>query len=180
MSPASFLQPIPLSEIIWQDISMDFITYLPKSHGFEVILVVDDHLSKYFLTLKHPFTSRNVVEVFIRDVAKFHGFPKSIISDRDPIFLNKFWSELSRFQGTTLRMSTSYHPQIDSQLKVVNLCLETFLCCFALKQSSKWNLWLSWAEFWYNTFSHSRIRKIPFKMVYGRSHPSVLCYLTRE
>lgn len=102
------MQPIPILEVVWGDISLDFISGLPRSQGFDVILVIVDRLSKYahFLSLKHPYTAHTVAEVFICEVAKLHGFPKSIISNRNPLFLSKFCSELFCLQGTTLRMST--------------------------------------------------------------------------
>jgi len=92
-----------------------------------VILVEVDRLSKYahFMALKHPFMTRFVAESFVREIAKLHGFPKSIISNRDPLFLSKFWHELFHLQGMVLRMSTSYHPQMDNQTEVMNRCLET-------------------------------------------------------
>lgn len=62
-----------------------------------MILVVVDRLSKYahFLSLKHPFTGTMVAEKFVKEIIRLHGYPTSIISDRDQISLASFGGSVS-------------------------------------------------------------------------------------
>ena len=80
------------------DVSLDFIEGLPKSRRKDTILVVVDRLSKYahFLPLSHPFTTITVAQLYFYNIFKLHGVPKTIVSDRDRVFLSHFWQELFR------------------------------------------------------------------------------------
>lgn len=85
------LQALPIPEVVWSQINMDFIDGLPKSHGYEVILVVVDRLKYgHFLPLKHPYTTQSVAKVFLDNVVRLHGLSGAISSDRDVGFLSSF------------------------------------------------------------------------------------------
>jgi hypothetical protein len=86
------LSPLPIPSCSWQDVSMDFIEGLPLSNGYSVILVVVDRFTKYghFFPRKHPYTAHSVAAVFLDNVVKLHGLPKSITSDRDKVFTSAF------------------------------------------------------------------------------------------
>lgn len=91
---------------------MDFIEGLSKSKGYDTILVVVDRLSKYihFIKLKHPFSAISVAREFITEIVRLHGFPASIVSDRDRVFMSISLKELFKLQGTNLKRSSAYHP----------------------------------------------------------------------
>jgi transposase InsO family protein len=166
------LQPLPVPSMAWQSISMDFIDGLPLSKGKNCILVIVDRFSKYshFVPLAHPFTAQSVAKLFLHNIYRLHGLPASIISDRDKVFTSRFWRELFRLAGVSLKMSSAYHPQTDGQTERVNQCLETFLRCFISASPTKWTDWICLAEFWYNTSWHSSLGHSPFFVLYGH-HP---------
>jgi hypothetical protein len=156
---------------------MDFIGGLPKVKGKDTILVVVDRLSKgaHFMALSHPYTTRTVAAIFVNEIVKLHGFPASIISDRDRVFMSLFW-KLFSLAGTKLKFSSAYHPQTDGQSEVTNRTLETYLRCFVNGKPKQWVKWLGWAEFWFNSSFNSSIGMSPFKAVYGREAPTIIKY----
>lgn len=83
--------------------------------------------------------ARSITEIFVKEVVRLHGIPKSILSDRNPLFMIKFWQELFK-QGAKRHMSSSYHCESDGQTKVVSDCLETYLRCFTIEQPRQWSL----------------------------------------
>lgn len=172
-APIGLLQPLPILERVWEDISLDFISGLFRSEAMDCVLVVVDRFSKYghFVGFKHPFTARTVAQIFSKEIIRLHGIPRSIVSDHDPIFLSSYWRELFKLTGTTLRMSSSYHPKSDGQTEVLNRCVETYLHGFSSDRPHGRNKWLPWAEYCYNTGFQSSAGSTPFEVVYGIPPP---------
>ena len=112
---AGLLQPLLIPCRVWDDITLDFIGGLLSSQGKDTIMMVVNRFSKssHFLTITHPFTTKTVADIFVEGIIKLHGMPKSIISDRDPIFISKFWQEFFKLSGTKLQLSSAYQPQTD-------------------------------------------------------------------
>ena len=98
---------------------------------------------------------------------KLHGPPKSIISDRDLVFTSNFWQGLISQLNVGLRRSIAYHPQTDSQIEVVNKCLEQYLRCITGDRPKEWTKWLPLVEWWYNTAYHLSTQLTPFEAIYG-------------
>lgn len=149
---------------------MDFVTNFPPSHGFTVILVIVDRYSKgvHLGALPTHFSAFKVATLFLDLVCKHHGFPHSIVSDRDPVFLSSFWRELFQLSGTFLRMSTAYHPQIDGQTEVMNRVLEQYLRSFVHSQLTNWFRYLALTEWSYNMSLHTNSGFTHFEVIYGK------------
>jgi hypothetical protein len=96
-----------------------------------------------------------------------HGLPKTIVNDRDSRFMSTFWQELFRLVGTALTPSTSYHPQIDGQTKIVNKWVEGYLRNYAAGQQKAWAKCLHLGEYCYNTTQHTSIGMSPFRALYS-------------
>jgi hypothetical protein len=64
------LQPLVIPSQRWEEVSMDFITGLPKSKGHNLIMAVVDRLTKYahFIALSHPVTASIVAKAFLENI----------------------------------------------------------------------------------------------------------------
>ena len=130
LKSARTLQPLSIPAWKWEDITMDFITVLPKtSSGYDSIWVIDDRLTKsaHFLPVKVTYLVSKYTKLYLARIVCLHGVPKTIVLDRGPQFMSQFWDELHKPMGTTLLFSTAYHPQTEGQTERVNRILEDML-----------------------------------------------------
>ena len=168
--PFGICTPLPIAHTPWTDISMDLIMSLPTSNDYNAIFVVVDRFSKmaHFIPTQTTVDAPQLARLFLDNIVKLHGFPKSIVSDREPRFVSIFWKEVWNTIGTTLRISTANHPQTDGQTERTNRTLEQYLRIYARHKKTKWSMYLSFAEFAYNNTTHSATGLSPSYIVYQR------------
>ena len=165
------LEPLDIPEMKWECISMDFITGLPTVQGdYDSIMVIVDLLTKvtHLFPVKTSYTVADVAKLFIKEIFRIHGLPRSIISDHDTKFTSKFWTSLFEALGTQLNFSTAYHPQMDGQTERVNQVVEDILRAYCGREPRKWVQYLPLVEYAINSSYHSSIDMTPFKALYGQ------------
>jgi hypothetical protein len=165
------LQPLPIPSWKWKDISMDFIVGLPNtSQRHDSIWVIVDRLTKtaHFLPVHTTYNAKKYAEIYLDQIVRLHGIPKTIISDRGAQFVPRFWEQLQQALGTNLIQSSAYHPQTDGQTERINQILEDMLRACVIQYDKHWDKCLVLAEFSYNNSYQSSIKIAPFKALYGR------------
>ncbi|GJX60413.1 putative reverse transcriptase domain-containing protein [Tanacetum coccineum] len=114
--PSGLLVQPKIPEWNWDNITMDFVTKLPKtSQGYDTIWVIVNRLTKsaIFTPMRETDPIDKLARIYLKEVVTRHGIPVLIICDRDPRFASNFWRSLQNALGTNLDMSTAYHPQTD-------------------------------------------------------------------
>ncbi|GJW00655.1 putative reverse transcriptase domain-containing protein [Tanacetum coccineum] len=136
----------------WENITMDFVTKLPKtSTGQDAIWVIVDRLTKsaHFLPTKETNSMKKLTRQYLKEVVSRHG--------------------------TQLDMSMAYHPQTDGQSKRTIQTLEDMLRACVIDFGKGWDRHLPLVEFSYNNSYHTSIKVAPFKALYGRKCQLPVC-----
>jgi hypothetical protein len=144
------LQPLSIPDWKWEDIVTDFIVRLPTiEKGNNSIWVIVDRLTKsaIFLPVKTTDHPHKYADLYLKQVIRLPGVPKTLVSDRGPQFISCFWDRLHESLGTKLIHSTAYHPQTSSQTERVNQILEDMLHASVISSKGSWEKWLPLAEF---------------------------------
>ena len=156
----------------WEIITIDLITQLPESNGYNAICVVVDRFTKHahFFAITTKFSSKDLAQLLYDRIYPLHGLPTQIISDRGVQFAAELFQDWCGLLGIKSTMSTAYHPQTDGQTEQVNQSLEQYLRCYVDYNTTNWSELLSPAEFAYNNAAHEGTKYTPFYLEYGR-HP---------
>ena len=164
----------------WEEISMDFITGLPMTQqGHNSIWVIVDRLTKsiHFIPVNTTYHTVKYAELYVSQIVKLHGVPRTIISDRGPQFIARFWEHLHQALGTKLIRSSAYHLQTSGQTERVNQILEDLLRACVISSKGSWEKWLPLAEFSYNNSYPASIKMAPFEALYDRKCKTLLNWI---
>ena len=102
-----------------------------------------------------------------KKIVQLHGLPKIIVFDWDAKFMSYFWRSLWKMLNTKLKFSSTFQPQIDGQIEVVNQSLSDLLCYLVGEHVTSWDHILPMAEFAYNSSVNNSTGRSPFKIVIG-------------
>jgi transposase InsO family protein len=129
-----------------------------------------DRLTKtaHFLPVHTTHKAKKYAEIYIDQIVRLHGIPKTIVSDRGALFVARFLEQLQKSLGTTVIGSSAYQPQTDGQTERVNQILEDMLRACVLHYGKNWDKCLSLAEFSYNNSYQSNLKMAPFDALYER------------
>jgi len=173
--PYGKLQPLPIPSKPWEVIGVDFIVYLPTSQNCTCIMVVSDHLTKmvHLMPCADVPSADLTAKLLLFNVFKYHGFPKTIVSDHGSQFSSEFWTSLCSAVRAKPRLATAHHQQSNGQVERANAVIEQYLRCYCSSAQSEWCFYLPLCEFAYNNSMNKSIGHSPFFANYG-FHPNAV------
>nr|GFA89132.1 putative reverse transcriptase domain-containing protein [Tanacetum cinerariifolium] len=149
--PSGLLVQPKIPKWKWDNITMDFVTKLPKSlQGYDIIWMIVDRLTKsaIFTPIRETDHMDKLARVYLKENAL----------------------------GTRLDMSTAYHPKTDGQSERTIQTLKDMLRACAIDFGKGWVNHLPLVEFSYNNSYHASIKAAPFEALYGRKCRSPICW----
>ena len=136
--PTGPLHPLPVPDGHCSLVLLNFIGPLPVDEGFDCILTITGRLGSelQIIPTNTTLTAKECAVIFFNNWYCENGLPDNIISDRDKLFVSKFWAHLMILTGIKHRLSSSYHPQSNGARertnKTVNQCV-----CFHVEHNQK-------------------------------------------
>ncbi|KAJ3553691.1 hypothetical protein NP233_g12588 [Leucocoprinus birnbaumii] len=138
--PVGPLHPLPVPDGRFRSIAMDFVGPLPEENGCDQILTITDRLGAdvRLIPCKKGLTASDLAELFFDHWYCENGLPEDIISDRDVLFLSKFWKHFMDLLNVDLKMSTAFHPQTDGSSERTNKTVNQLLRNLVNHQQQGW------------------------------------------
>jgi len=166
---AGLLHPLPIPHERFSDIAMDFVGPLPKSDGFDTILVITDRLTNY-VRIEPTYstaTASDIAFLVYTTWCRQFGLPQRIVSDRDKLFMSQFWKTLHKLLNIEVQSSTSYHPQTDGSSERSNKTIIQALRNYVNRRQTDWSKHLTHVEVVMNNSVNATTELTPTELLYG-------------
>jgi hypothetical protein len=170
-APAGFLHSLPIPADRFSEIAIDFVGPLPKSQGFDAIVVFTDRLTNY-VKIEPTYTTataEDTARLAYRSWSRQFGLPRELVSDRDKLFTSKFWRELHRLLNVDIKLSTAFHPETDGSSERSNKTVIEALRAYANRRGTDWTSHLIQVELSMNNSVNATTHQTPTEMLYGTS-----------
>ncbi|KAM4063256.1 reverse transcriptase (RNA-dependent DNA polymerase) [Hirsutella rhossiliensis] len=164
-SKRGFLKPLPIPDRPRSHLSMDFITDLPPtglSKARHLWVIVDRLTKAVTLEVMDTMEAEACAKRFLLCHYRFHGMPRSIVSDRGSNWLSRFWKRFCHLAGVTQKLSTAYHPQTDGGPERMNQEIEAYLRAYVSYAQDDWGELLPAAQLGLNNREPATTKISPF------------------
>jgi reverse transcriptase-like protein/integrase-like protein len=154
----------------FQYVSMDLITNLPVSEGYDSMLTIVDQgcfKAAKFLPCQKTIDGPGVARLYLMHLVPLFGLSKQIISDQDPRFASQFATMLCKALGIQQNLLTTFHPRMDGQTEQMNAWLEQYLRPWCTSHPRGWAQLLLIAEYAHNSWMHDMLKAMPHELVMG-------------
>ena len=151
--------------------AIDFITHLPEDDGFDCIVTMTDRSGAdiRIIPTRSDISAEEFADLFFRHWYCENGLPADIVSDRDKLFVSRFWKALHRLTGIKLKMSSAFHPQTDGSSERTNKTVVQMLRYHVSRRQKGWAKALPLVRFNYMNTLNASTGFSPFQLHLGRS-----------
>ena len=164
------LKSMPPPDHVWQTMAMDIVGPITESTaGNCYILVMGEYFTRYTVTAPMPNqTADTVAKTFINSIILQPGVPEKVLTDRGPNFLSETMDELYKQLEIERLRTTAYRPCCDGMVERFNRTIADMIASYVTNQPNRWDEYLPYATFAYNTAVHSSTGYTPFYLMFGR------------